>query len=197
MNIPGQCGQRVLAGVACLLFLLMGSPALAQRSPLAFESRYLGDGWFEYSVITTDDPFFLFLDVTGAGVPFGPVSDAGPLPLDWTNMPSADERVFWAFDGIGLGDQLRPYRVTVRLRSAETTFKRAPGGVVTMSLAIVGGYHGHLASGNIVGYWIPDVLVPCAPGEADGSATNLLLWCPMISDLPQPRLVAGRCGVAQ
>jgi len=180
---------KAATGLLGILLGLFAGAVQAERSPVAFESTYLGDGWFEYSVVTTDDPFFLFLDIMGTGVQFGPSMDAGPAPAQWTNLVHTNF-ISWSFDGIGLGDQTRPYRATFRLRSAHTNYRRAPGaGLVLMSLAIVGGYHGQLASANIVGYWIPDALVPCAPEEADGSATNLVLWAPMISGLPEPRLV--------
>jgi hypothetical protein len=191
-GVMKRLGQSLPRGVISLLsavLALLPCAAHAERSPLAFESTYLGNGWFEYSVITTDDPFFLFLDVTGAGVQFGPAAEVGPAPPRWTNLWDTNF-VSWRFDGIGFGDQIRPYRATFRVRSAHTSYKRASaGGMVLMSLAIVGGYHGQWASGNIVGYWIPEALVPCPPGEADGSATNLLQWCPMINGLPEPRLV--------
>jgi hypothetical protein len=178
----------ISARFVCALLMFLACGVRAERSPVAFESRYLGDGWFEYSASTTDDPFFLFLDLPGVLVHFGDVIEAGPLPARWTNTFTTSLNS-WNFEGIGLGDQIRPYRATFRLRSSHTTFKRMPaGGVVVMSLAIAGGYHGYLASANIAGYWIPDALVPCPPEEADGSVTNLLVWCPMINGLPEPRL---------
>jgi hypothetical protein len=183
-----EIAHGLSARFVCALLMLLACDVRGERSPVGFESSYLGDGWFEYSAFTTDDPFFLFLDLPGVLVRFGDVIDAAPLPARWTNASTASLNS-WNFEGIGLGDQIRPYRATFRLRSPHTTFKRLPaGGVVLMSLAIVGGYHGYLASANIVGYWIPDALVPCPPEEADGSATNLLVWCPMINGLPEPRL---------
>ena len=186
-------GQGLFRAATSRLGILLGLLAWAvhaERSPVAFESTYLGDGWFEYSVVTTDDPFFLFLDITGAGVRFGPAVEGGPTPAQWTNLVHTNY-ISWSFEGTGLGDQTRPYRASFRLRSAHTNYMRASGaGIVLMSLAIVGGYHGHLASANIVGYWIPDALVPCPPEEADGSATNLVQWSPMINGLPEPRLVS-------
>jgi hypothetical protein len=164
-----------------LVLLVVAGHALTNlcaREILSVSSTYLGDGWFSYTTHTLDDPFFLFFDQTGFSLNDSGGLEQGPNPPGWTNA-SPQSVGSWYFTGSGLGDQVRPYAASFLVHSSETSFKRAhPGAVLLMSLSMVEGYHGNLASANIVGYWNLDVLVPCPPEQADGSSTNLIVSLP-------------------
>ena len=61
------------------------------------------------------------------------------------------------------------------MQSGLTNFRRRTlGATLIISLGTVGAYHGQPEALEVTGFWNADVLVPCAPGDADGSSTNLL-----------------------
>lgn len=139
---------------------------------ISLQSTHLGEGRIRYTIITPDDPFYSFLDVTGFGLWDTNSFEWESRPPRWTNGAPAMNG--WYFDGDGLGGQVRPYQASFVIRSALTSFKQVEyGALVLMSIGTVGGYHGHVVSVNVVGYWNARVLVPCPPEEADGSETNL------------------------
>lgn len=144
------------------------------RDVLTLESTYLGEGMFRYRIHTSDDPFFNYLDVLGLGIDGVTATNLGVNPPRWSsNLQPAS--VSWNFDAQTAGSQVRPYTATFTMQSGFTNFRRSTlGATLIMSLGTVGAYHGQPEALDVTGLWNADVLVPCAPGDADGSSTNLL-----------------------
>ena len=144
------------------------------RDVQTLESTYLGEGMFRYRIHTFDDPFFNYLYVFSFGIHGVTATNLGVNPPHWSSnlQPTA---VLWDFVGQPAGNQVRPYTATFTMQSSLTNFRRKDlGAFVTMELSTVGAYHGHTEAFSGGGYWNADVLVPCAPEDADGSSTNLL-----------------------
>jgi hypothetical protein len=158
---------QITAVANCLMAVVV-----CARSPLSVESTYLGGGWFRYTFVVVDDPFFVFFDVNSFQFSHPSVVERGPNPAGWTNNPAAG---LWEFTGASPGAQTLPYTASFLVRSSETHFKR--GGIATlrMTFSTIGGYHGIPASGVVASYWPAPILVPCPANEADGSSTNLLV----------------------
>lgn len=160
---------------------LLAVPVASQaRHQVELESTYLGDGWFQYRLRTVDDPFFLFFDVTSLYVPCPGYTERAPDPTDWTSALFAEPEwpqltISWQTPDCGhLACQTRPYERIFLARSDKRHFKRSQNAVITMSFAMVGGYHGPVVTGNMVGFAYVNALLPCDAQDADGSATNLL-----------------------
>ena len=152
--------------------LLLGAAAAPARDAMTVQSAYLGDGWFRYTVHTTYDPYFLYLDTTWFALGDATGLERGLNPPHWTNSPLGPG-LLWIFAGNGVGHQVLPYDASFLVHSDRTTFKRGPlGATILMSLSTAGG-HGYPVLSGIVGYWNVDVLVPCPPEEADGSSPTL------------------------
>ena len=170
----------LITAVANLLIL----DAVQARSPLSLESTYLGDGWFRYTFSVADDPFFVFLDVNGFSVSHPSIVERGPNPVGWTNNPAEG---FWGYTVASPGARTLPYGASFLVRSGETHFKRGGIATLTMAISTIGGYHGMPPSGVLAAFWPAPVLVPCPASEADGSSTNLLVTCDLLT-LPDIRI---------
>jgi hypothetical protein len=180
--------------IIVLLVGALGIPIRAQeRHQVELESTYLGDGWFQYRLRSIDDPFFLFFDVMSLYVACPGFIQFGTNPPDWESSVAPagswpESTAIWEYPDCGtVACQSRPYERVFRVRSDRRHFNRRIGALVTMSLSMVGGYHGNAATVNMVGYMNLPALLPCAPEEADGSATNHLERVTLIS-LPDPQI---------
>jgi hypothetical protein len=147
--------------------LLTGGTALQAADFIRMESSYLGDGWFEYRVTMVDDPYYETASIGAVSIAFPGRTDYGTDPADWVSDGASADLAIWNFDT--QQTQTRPYERTFLARSSYTTFKtvdqtvrvfieatpqtelQTPVAQVAVILRIRG-------------------VVPCPPGEADGSA---------------------------
>jgi hypothetical protein len=153
------------------------------------ESTYLGEGWFRYRLRSIDDPFFLYFNMTFLTAAFPKFSEFTSVSNGWSSLHYTNHtgpRVGWEYSYDWPG-QSRPYERVFFARTEHRSFKRGPYAQIGMSLSFLGGYHGYLATHNIVGFMPLHALVPCPPDEADGSPTNLLERFTVI-DLPEIRI---------
>jgi len=156
------------------------------RNAMEVESSYLGGGWFEYRLRTLDDPFIKNITL-GQLVPWpftNYVEDV--LPEHWTNfIPSGG----WSgimFDGAVA--QPRVKEITFQVRSSFTSFRRQHFGFTSILFVETADPY-FLPGGGVGGYVNLDCLIPCAPGGADGSPSNMVSSIELIPDIKIDELI--------
>ncbi len=150
--------------LAVLTFLV--STMSARAIPfLELESVYEGDGWFRYTLTLPVDHFTPYVKVTGLDIQAsGPFQEV-VLPAGWAAHP--DDETTW----IPLETLTRPSRYVFRCRSNYRHFKKASPACIFSLTAISS--EGSGLDFDLNGLAWCDGLVPCPPGEADGSAPLL------------------------
>lgn len=162
----------------CLIFIGVFSVFTASsRNAIEVESRYLGEGWFEYRLRTLDDPFIKNITLVQlAPWPFTNYVESVP-PAHWTNF--LDSGDWWGIKADGTEIQPRLQEVVFRAKSNSTSFRRQQYGfVVVLVLHMADPYEGGAG-----GYVSSDCLVPCTPEEADGSASNMISRVEIVRDM--------------
>ncbi|NOS68962.1 MAG: hypothetical protein HOP33_03445 [Verrucomicrobia bacterium] len=172
--------STLIAGIAWTIGLSAGHG----RDVLELESRYNGDGWFEYRLRTLEDPFFKAIRF-GQLLP-DPFTNyvANTLPDHWTNF---------VYNGVWAGikfdatvPQPRINEISFSVKSGSTHFRRAtPGFVTSIFLEFVDLYKG----GGLGGYVNLNCLVPCSPEEADGSPPTIVSRIELIPDVKIDQLI--------
>jgi hypothetical protein len=146
------------------------------RNVLEVESQYLGDGSFQYSSRTLDDPFFTKFDLVQLGLTsFTNLVQITPPP-HWTNTFNPE----WSSIGFaGTISQPRINAVTLQAKSAETHFRTMTNAwFIAGDIQLAPSY-----SGNIIAFIRLDCLVPCSAEESDGSAPSLISRYEAIKDV--------------
>lgn len=148
------------------------------RDVVEIESQYIGDGTFQYTLRTLEDPFIAQI---GFGQLFpNPFTNyvSSVTPPHWTNFFYQDEWTGIIFDASG--PQPRLNEISFSVYSSFTNFKQKRHGFgtsIALTLAdCVGG-------GSVGGYLNLDCLIPCSAEEADGSAPQLISRAELIPDL--------------
>lgn len=151
-----------------LWLTLLAAPAWSAEF-VSVESRSLGDGWFEYRVRLAEDPYFETAQIGAVEIAFPGRSEYGADPADWSSDASSPDKALWNFGG--QQPQSRPHERVFRVRSSHTAFRTVETALrVTYVAAPQTELLGE-ASPASSGVLRLRVLVPCAPAEADGSAT--------------------------
>jgi hypothetical protein len=172
-----------------LLLVLLGWSTARANTFMEMHSTYLGNGWFQYRLLVQNDPFFSRVDATSLTINFTNQIDQGTNPTGWTNAGYGPPGSSWVCT---TNYPSRPYEVVVLLRSSETTFKLAVtnnyDGWATVCFSLyLSELNPHYDPGtysqNIVGYACMPCLVPCPPGEADGSSTNFVFVLKAVPDI--------------
>jgi hypothetical protein len=158
--------------IGLLVFLSVVSMASADNAWLEAQSTYLGNGSFQYRIGTRPCPFINTLTVTFAGIESTNWVQVGTVPAGWsfTNQSWA---ATWTADDQAESWETEPYDAVFEMNSSMTNYKQGTG-MVLMSLTLFG-MQGltSVVSENIVGYWMFPALIPCLPGQADGSPASL------------------------
>lgn len=159
---------RFAAGIVALFGFVSICSA---GTSIELQSSYLGDGWFRYRMKTLPEPFLRHLDVQGFG--FNGLStgwpgyEYGTPPVDWQSGPTNHLPV-WNYR-LPYPSQQRPYEREFLVRSPEHTFRYATNATLIMTLDLVSDIFGNGVFSSIIGYVNLPCLVPCPPGQADGS----------------------------
>src|SRR5688572_7976278 len=146
-----------------LLLISLMAAATYATSLFELESKYLGNGWFQYRVKTLSDPAFRSVDLTSFGVPFTNRIAYGTNTVPWTSDASPANRADWIFDSFT--SQAQPYEITFLARSSETNFRTVNAKVLGYSFIYNNGLPN---SEDLNGVGVADfpVLVPCPPNQA-------------------------------
>jgi hypothetical protein len=153
------------------------------------ESHYTGDGWFQYTFRTLDDPFVekIYLHQLTPG--FTNFVESAP-PAHWTNCLG-----YGGWNGISYdwsSPQPRVNEITFSAQSSCTAFRRASLGLI----AIVGIQMAPILGGEYLGGYVSlDCLVPCAPEQADGSSPDLVSGLELVPDIKIDGLIVTNDGV--
>lgn len=155
------------------------------KDAVELQSRYVGDGWFEYRLRTLEDPFLSELTFDQlAPSPFTNYLES-VVPTNWTNSFRDGE---WR--GIKFDNSVSQPRITEILfsvKSSSTHFRRESYGFNTgIHVTLAEDYFGRESLG---GYLNLECLVPCLPEEADGSSPILISSHEFISDILLTELV--------
>ena len=157
------------------------------RTPVKIESRY-ANGWLEYKLTVTRDPFFSFLDVTTFFLRQGEnILEIGPDPSGWVHT-SDPEGINWSMPLCTnvMPCQQRPYQASFRIRCEPYLKKATYGCLILMSLGFAGDYHSRYGSGNAGGYANMDCLLPCPPEEAEPGLDYTMAT--LLAGLPDPEI---------
>lgn len=169
--------KGIIFMAACVLWV---SAAVA-RDAIEIESRYTGDGWFEYRIRTLDDPF-IGLIYFGQLAPNGFTNHIDTiLPPGWTN---AVFNGHWSgIKSDGSVTQTRVQEITFSAQSTARHFRQATFTcIVGIHLSdVLGDYFG--------GYVNLNCLVPCAPEHADGSPATFLSQIELVPDIKIDELI--------
>jgi hypothetical protein len=162
--------QRIKRHVRRLLLagcLLLSGFSLSAANFLEMESSYLGDGWFQYRITLTEDPFYQEASIGTVSIDFPGRTEYGSDPDSWSSSNSDAGRAIWNFDVQQV--QTRPYERTFLARSSHTTFKTAD---LVAQITYSATPKEALQSGQVTpfaGVIRLRGVVPCPPGEADAS----------------------------
>src|SRR5262249_30666081 len=142
------------------------------------ESRYMGDGTFQYTLRTLEDPRIAQIGF-GQLLPY-PFTNylSNTTPPHWTNFFYQGEWTGIMFDASG--PQPRLNEISFSVSSSLTHFKLQPHGFETILAVTLADCLGGESFG---GYRNFDCLVPCSAEEADDSAPQLLSGAELFPDL--------------
>jgi hypothetical protein len=165
------------------LFVLVVVNALGLSAGLGgdfaeVESRYMGDGTFQYTLRTLEDPRIAQLGFDQL-IPY-PFTNylSNVTPPHWTNIYYQGEWQGIGFDGSV--PQPRLNEISFSVSSSSTHFKLQQHGFITILSVTLADCLGGESFG---GYRLFDCLVPCSAEEADGSAPQLLSSAQLLPDL--------------
>jgi hypothetical protein len=133
------------------------------------ESKYLGDGLFQYTLTFPDGRYFETLKINALKVPFANFAEFGQSPSNWNAGAALATTIQWDHAPDIL--EKPPYQAVLLARSNERTFRRSVFGeeaIVTYGL-----YWYPWASdtiGGALGFGRLNCLLPCPAAEADGSS---------------------------
>jgi hypothetical protein len=160
--------HRIVITIIGSMVWAFGLCAGLSKDCIEVESHYTGDGWFQYSFRTLDDPCVQVIHIDQLYPWFTNFMESA-TPAHWTN-----NFTYGGWDGISY-DQSSPQprinQITFSARSSSTYFRRASSGLfasVYIQLAPILGGDGE------GGYVSLDCLLPCGPEEADGSSPDLV-----------------------
>lgn len=165
-----------------MMFFALSTGRLLAGEAFSARSTYLGNGWFQYDVTLHKDPYFKSASIGEVTVLFTNSTAFGEDPLNWSNAHDqgyAD----WKYS-TNAPAQTRPYSLSFLAQSTNTAFRSNPQGLILAGDLIPQDYlvSSYLA-GEIVYFARLNVLVPCPPEDADGSATSIYASAEMISDV--------------
>jgi len=155
---------------------IIGLYAADGRDVMEVESRYTGDGCFQYTVWTLYDPFVT--DIGFAALNPVPFSNyvSNTLPPHWTN--SIFDGAWWGIAYDASGPQPRFNEISFSVCSSSTSFRRN-GLQVWFAVVLADCFDLRYFSG----YNTLPALVPCEPEEADGSEPQLVSRFEIVPDL--------------
>jgi hypothetical protein len=162
--------QRNKGGLKWLLLvsvLLLGGGTVRAADFLRMESSYLGDGWFQYRVTLVEDPFYEAASIGAISVSFPGRTEYGEDPTHWSSSAAVADEANWSAEP--QQSQARPYERTFLARSSHTTFKTVDQAV---KFVVVATPQTRLQTAQVQEVAVILRLrgvVPCPPGDADGS----------------------------
>src|ERR1051326_1137960 len=164
-----------------VLFVIVGAVGLNAafcRDIVEVESRYTGNGCFQYTVRTLEDPFVT--DIYLGNLIPQPFTNyvSSILPPHWTNFVSDGQ--WWGIAYDVSSPQPRLNGISFSICSSSTSFRRGPYGFQTVFAVLLADC---FRIRYISGYHNLPCLVPCAPEEADGSESQLVSRFELIPDL--------------
>jgi len=175
----------VINKVITLGALFVGLFSAYGRDVFELESRYLGDGWFEYRFRTLEDPFFTRIDLVQLAVfPFTNYVES-VAPPHWTNAINGAEWNGVRFDRSMV--QPRINEVVFSGRSARLHFRQSTNAFVSLFGLSVADVYSFL--NGAAGYARMPCLIPCSPEEADGSSPIFVSRVEMIRDIKIDQLI--------
>ncbi len=177
-------GKPIRAALIAGIIWTFGLANVLGRDVLEVESRYRGDGWFDYRLRTLEDPFFKAISFHQfLPDPFTNYV-ANTLPNHWTNFLYDGKWTGIMFDETV--PQPRINEISFSVQSSSTHFRRSNYGFRTsIYLQFVDFY----LRGGIGGYVNLACLVPCAPEEADGSPDVMISRVEMLPDVTIDQLI--------
>ena len=180
--------------LALLLAVFLFGPGTAKGTTfLQFDSTFLGNGWFQYRLQLMDDPFFTAVDLS-IGINFTNQIDSTGSAI-WTNSTAQTNYSDWASS---VSYRPRPYEEVFLVRSSEPSYRQGTvGGPASGATLLMGLYLAAknplsdigLVSENMVGYVNIPCLIPCQPGDADGSPTNFSYTLKLVPDVIIQQLI--------
>lgn len=171
--------------IPAMLVWLFGTTApVSARTFLRVESSHLGGGVFQYRMTSVADPFWSDVRISSFSVmTFTNRTAYGAVPSHWiADTTNTANRAAWILTNNLT--QARPYEKIFLAQSSRTTFKTITNrGVSVTFAAVVQPSFQNESLGNFSGFrnGIP-CLVPCPPGEADGSPSVLVSTFDVIPD---------------
>jgi hypothetical protein len=178
---------RCLFSIVFVLYV-SSAPSAWARNFLELESRYLGDGWFQYRIKVFADPMWQAAVATGVLIGCTNRAEYGAPPENWATDASDPNYAWWTFSDAIIPD--RPYEAVLSVRSGQTSIKTLPTGAV---IGFKADTHPDFVSSNLTasseGFKRLGCLAPCSPSEADGSPTNLVSRFELVPDLSIDRLL--------
>lgn len=160
-----------------MMVSIIGLFAADGRDVMEVESRYTGDGCFQYTVRTLYDPFVT--DVGFANLVPLPFTNyvSNTLPPHWTNYIT-DDGNWWGIAYDASSPQPRFNEISFSVCSSSTAFRRK-GLQVFFAVLLADCFELRY----IAGYCTFPALVPCAPEEADGSEPQMVSRFEIVPDL--------------
>ncbi len=161
-----------------LVCLLISVAACMGRDFIEMESKYLGEGWFQYRFKSLDDPYVKQRELLS----IWPTSFSGFIenvaPIGWTNIYFETNWNGFAFDEANSNSVLT--ELTFRVRSSRTNYRRSDD---FFSVARVTFADPYLPSGGGVVMLRFDCLIPCLPEEVDGSPDKVVSRIELVKDI--------------
>lgn len=173
--------KRLLIKTMLIAWAMLGAASAWSADFVTVESRSLGDGWFEYRVTLAEDPYFENALIGAVSIAFPGRSEYGADPADWTSDATDPDTALWTFDT--QQTQARPYERIFTVRSSLTGFKTIDQAVRVTYLATPRSDLEHEHSPALSGFGRLRGVVPCPPGEADGSPVSHLASISLREDL--------------
>lgn len=185
LDIPGSAhvARRSRLSLIALISAIGISTGFG-RDVLELETRYLGDGCFQYQLRTLYDPFFVDISI-GQLAPIGFTNYvSNTVPPHWTNFFFGGQWNGILFDETA--PQPRINEISFTVCSSLTSFRKDTNGFFfNLQLTLADCFEFRdLGAGRIF-----PCLVPCAPEEADGSAPDLVFRQELIPDLKIDELI--------
>ncbi len=157
------------------------------RNQLELESTYLGDGWFQYRLTSTDCPFFNYFDYGYFSVVFPYLAQYGAVSDNWAIGTDGNPSTL-KWNRNQASHQIRPSEQIFIVQSSQRNFRLATNGLTGFSFQGTGWIPNPVFSLNFSGFAQFACLVPCLPGEQDNSPTNTVAGLQLISDVEIERL---------
>ena len=157
------------------LFVLAG--AAFARDLVELESKYLGDGLFQYTLTFPDGRYFQNIKLNALNVPFAKFDGFGESSSNWSAGATTPASV--QFEHAPDILEKPPYQAVLLVRSAQRTFRLSGFGE---SARVTYGFYWYSwatdTAGGALGFGNLACLVPCPPDAADGSSSNYFAALP-------------------